>query len=166
MGVTSFAFICQDFCFIFWGYRIIFAFEVLDSVWWRNLKTAIIWDSLPASLRKRKVKQSPITGLYRPWRVPGGWDSQILIHSAHEGGKVVSPTHRPPLPPGNISGKLLISVRGWVNPRAIVRPEGLCKWKIPMTPSGIDPATFRFIAQCLNHCATACSKRKVDKLIY
>jgi len=22
--------------------------------------------------------------------------------SAHEGGKVVSPTHRPPLPPGNI----------------------------------------------------------------
>ena len=24
--------------------------------------------------------------------------------SSHEGGKVVSPTHRPPLPPGNISG--------------------------------------------------------------
>jgi hypothetical protein len=24
--------------------------------------------------------------------------------SAHEGGKVVSPTHRPPLPPGNIPG--------------------------------------------------------------
>jgi len=36
-----------------------------------------------------------------------------------------------------------------------VGSEGICQWKIPIIPSGIEPATFRFIALLLHYCATA-----------
>ena len=99
----------------------------------------------PETMRalESKLKQS----LYRPGqtlRVPEVWGSQISWQSAHEGGKVVSPTHRPSLPQEIFL--VLISDRGRINPRDIFRPEELCQWKIPMAPSGIELAeSFRVV---------------------
>ena len=44
---------------------------------------------------------------------------------------------------------VLISVRGLVDPRAIVRPEGLCHLKLPMTIYNFIPET--------NHVSRVCS---------
>jgi len=48
--------------------------------------------------------------------------SRKSIHEALHTGRL------PPVPQD-----ILISLRGWFDPRAIVRPEGLCQWKISMT---------------------------------
>jgi hypothetical protein len=73
------------------------------------------------------VLLNSIRGLDRPWGF------QISRQSTHEDGKVVS----------------FSFVRDWVNPRVLVRHEGLCERKSPKIPSGIEPANFRFVAQCL-----------------
>jgi hypothetical protein len=53
-----------------------------------------------------------------------------------------------PLPPGRFL--VLISVRGWVDSRAIVRLEGLGELNNPVTSSRIEPATFWLVALYLN----------------
>jgi hypothetical protein len=53
-----------------------------------------------------------------------------------------------PLPPGRFL--VLISVRGWVDIRAVVRLEELGQSKNLMTSSGIESATSQLIAQYLN----------------
>jgi len=93
-------------------------------------------------LYKGKGKEIPLQASTRPAR-----------QSVHEDGKVVNPTHRPLLPPPPPPQEILlvlVSERGWVDPMAIVWPQELCKWKIPMIYSGIEPATFRLVPQCLN----------------
>jgi hypothetical protein len=52
------------------------------------------------------------------------------------------------LPPGRLLAP--ISVRGWVDPRDMVQLEGLGQLKNTMILSGIEPATFRFVTQCLS----------------
>ena len=51
----------------------------------------------------KMVKQSHFSRV-QAQRVPGCRGSQIARQSAHEGGKVVSPKHRSPFPPGDIPG--------------------------------------------------------------
>ena len=72
----------------------------------------------------------------------------IYRHSTRRGGNIFSLTHWPTLTPKDTP--VLTSVRGWVDPMAVIRPAGLCRWKIPVTPSGIKPAVLRLVAQSLN----------------
>jgi hypothetical protein len=90
--------------------------------WWTVNSRLLL--SIPQDNRAHIILN---TWLWQTLRVPGGGRSQILRQSAHDGGKFVSPTHRPPLTQEIFL--VLISVRGWVYPRAIVRPEGLCQWR-------------------------------------
>jgi hypothetical protein len=73
---------------------------------------------------------------------------RISRQSALEGGRVVSPAHRPPLPPKKDFGYSFLSEADLTPGTQCSQND--CHWKIPVTPSGIEPATFRLVSQCLN----------------
>jgi hypothetical protein len=99
-----------------------------------------------AKLCSVKLKHS----LYRPGHalsVPGGCGSHISRQ--HMKVVMLSAIHTSWLYPQETS-LVIVSVRGWIDLRATAHPEGLCQWKIPVTLLGIEPMTFRLVAQCLN----------------
>ena len=100
-----------------------------------------------------KCKSVPLEA----WSCPEGSRKLTFpdyVTTAQDGGKVISLKYRPPLPPGNTPGTHFC----W----RLSRTQGhsaigriLYQQKILMTPAGIEPAAFRFVAQHLKHCATA-----------
>ena len=74
--------------------------------------------------------------------------------TAQDGGKVVSLTYRPSLLPKKYPRySLLLEAESTPEPQCDRKDFMLIKY--PLTPAGIEPASIRFEAQHLSHCATA-----------
>ena len=113
--------------------------SIRGAGWWQSLNPSPITNTIPRSNyftthHNHTPGQTP--------RVPGGWRFHISRHSAHEGGKVVSPTPRPPLHPEKYTRYSYLLAAG--------SSPGFCQWKIRITPTGIKLATLRLAARCLN----------------
>jgi hypothetical protein len=84
----------------------------------------------------------------RPWRPIGFWDVKAPTFSRHFAHRwwwrcqIYAPAAL--YHPGKFL--VLISVRGWVDPWAIVQLEGKGKLKNPMTLSWIEPVNVRLVA--------------------
>jgi hypothetical protein len=96
-----------------------------------------------------KRYSNPITGLDRSWEIQEVETARLTtVDKCRWWG--FQPYAQAAFTPQEIFLVLLISGWGWVSTRARVWPEGFCHWKIPITPWGSEPATFRLVAQCLN----------------
>ena len=101
-------------------------------------------------ITKNKVKET----LYRSWgfqkvqasRLHDNWRMKVVRLSALRTDRLYAPW----------------SIRGWVvDPRATVQLKELSQWKIPKTPSGIEPARRADIPPCYFHEETVGLFRKL-----
>jgi hypothetical protein len=92
---------------------------------------------MEGQIEPTQVKSDPTAGLERPW---GFQEIEVPRFQDNRHMKVVRFWA---LRTGRLYPQKIFLV-------LMVRPERLCQWKIPMTPSGIKPTTFRLVAQCLN----------------
>jgi hypothetical protein len=101
-----------------------------DHVVWMDdneLPKMILWTN-PGRQRECKSKGFP----NRPGvaqRVPGGLGSKISMTFGTWRWWMLSASFTGPLYPQEMF-LVLIFTRGWVDPRAMVRSEGICHWKI------------------------------------
>jgi hypothetical protein len=135
-----------------------------------SIPGGVTWDYFRGSFRQIHVPW----GRLSLWKwVPGispgvkatgtfGWRPTTLVVPKVEKIRVLTYTEPvgPPRPlAGYFSFTLLIPGKDWAIPRTIVWLEGLCHWKIPMTPSVVAP--LRLVALFLNklrNCAPCNSK--------
>jgi hypothetical protein len=93
-----------------------------------------------------KGKAIPVTGRGGPLGCETSRFPHFLDNQLTDGGEVVSLTRRPTALYPQEDSWVLISVRSRVDPRAIVRLEGLDELKNPVTSSGMEPAIVRLVA--------------------
>jgi hypothetical protein len=93
-------------------------------------------------------------------RLPHFVDSRLI-----DDGEVVSLMPQPPFAPPPPKGGSWYSflLRGGVDPRVIVWLEGLGQLTNPVTSSGLEPATFQLVAQCVNQLCYCMPLKKIGR---
>jgi hypothetical protein len=116
-------YVCLEKQIIYICIYIYIVYVIYDCFW--HIYIYIYSSALPLPTKYTIQRNGKGKGKAVPLQVWCGPESSRKLRfpdfmtAAQDGGEVVSPTHRPPLPPGMFL--VLIFTRGWVDPSAIVR---------------------------------------------